>query len=293
MKLRGSDLAMAQITARWPGALDKFEDFAEECERVWFSFDTGLLVRTLVVFATGQSRFRTVGSIDVPMLEESWEKAKDGLRFAVNFLKSNAGIEDTSLLSSPLLVIPIAVLAVQKKFSFADEEERQLLHWLFVANATGHYSRGSSETILDTDLAVILRRGGGPEELTEIVRLQFGGVRFSASNFAGRTARNPLFQTVYLAVKHAGAKDWRSGLSLSLSHSGKYHRIQTHHVFPQGITKDLDPTKVNEIANFAFIGGGNNRSISAKPPEVYLPDIVKSRGPEALTSQGVPLDPEL
>ena len=31
MKLRGSDLAMAQITARWQGALDKFEEFADEC----------------------------------------------------------------------------------------------------------------------------------------------------------------------------------------------------------------------------------------------------------------------
>jgi hypothetical protein len=60
----------------------------------------------------------------------------------------------------PLLVIPIAVLAVNSRFRFNDDDERELLHWLFVANATGHYSRGSSETILDIDLATILRRGG-------------------------------------------------------------------------------------------------------------------------------------
>ena len=165
MKLRGSDLAMAQITARWPGALDKFEEFAEECEKVWFTFDPGLLVRTLVVFATGQSRFRTVTSISLPRMEDSWEKAKDGLRFAVNFLRANAGIEDESLLSSPLLVIPIAVLAVNNNFQFSEDDERQLLHWLFVANATGHYSRGSSESVLDVDLTTILRRKGGPREL--------------------------------------------------------------------------------------------------------------------------------
>ena len=293
MKLRGSDLAMAQITARWPGALDKFEEFAEECEKVWFTFDPGLLVRTLVVFATGQSRFRTVAGITVPSMEEAWGKAKDGLRFAINFLRANAGIEDESLLSSPLLVIPIAVLAIRSKFRFNDEEERELLHWLFVANATGHYSRGSSETILDVDLATILRRNGGPRELTDLVRQQFGQIRFSASHFAGRSARNPLFQTAYLAVKHAGAKDWRSGLALSLTHSGKYHYIQTHHIFPKAITKDFDGSEVNEIANLAFISGGNNRSISAKAPEVYLPDIVKTRGAEALTSQGIPLDREL
>ena len=293
MKLRGSDLAMAQITARWPGALDKFEDFAEECERVWFTFDPGLLVRTLVVFATGQSRFRIVAGISVPTMEQSWEKAKDGLRFALNFLRTNAGIEDESLLSSPLLVIPIAVLAVNKQFQFSDEDERQLLSWLFVANATGHYSKGSSETILDVDLTTILRRDGGPRELLELVKQQFGRIRFSAGDLAGRSWRNPLFQTTYLAVKHAGAKDWRSGLGISLTHSGKYHYIQTHHIFPKAVMKDYEPSEVNEIANLAFVSGGQNRSISSKTPDIYIPDIIAKRGVEALQAQGIPVDPQL
>ena len=293
MKLRGSDLAMAQITARWPGALDRFEEFAEECEKVWFTFDPGLLVRTLVVFATGQSRFRTVASISVPSMQDSWEKAKDGLRFAINFLRANAGVEDESLLSSPFLVIPIAVLAVKNRFEFSEDEERQLLHWLFVANATGHYSRGSSETVLDVDLTTILRRGGGARELLSIVQQQFGKIRFTAADFAGRGPRNPLFQTAYLAVKHAGAKDWRSGLAVSLTHSGKSHTIQAHHIFPKAVTKDYDVANVNEIANLAFISGGQNRAISAKSPAVYLPDIIRTRGHDALTAQGIPLDDSL
>jgi len=293
MKLRGSDLAMAQITARWPGALDKFEEFADECEKVWFSFDPGLLVRTLVVFATGQSRFRTVASISVPRMEDSWDKAKDGLRFAINFLRSNARIEDESLLSSPLLVIPIAVLGVNSKFQFSDDDERQLLHWLFVANATGHYSRGSSETVLDVDLTSILRRGGGGQELLSLVRQQFGRIRFTAADFDGRGQRNPLFQTAYLAIRQAGAKDWRSGLGISLTNSGRSHYIQTHHIFPKAITKEFDASNVNEIANLAFISGSQNRSLSSKAPDIYLPDIVRTRGLGALTAQGIPTDPEL
>jgi hypothetical protein len=293
MKLRGSDLAMAQITARWQGALDQFEEFAEECEKVWFTFDLGLLVRTLVVFATGQSRFRTVAGISVPTMETSWEKAKDGLRFAINFLRANAGIEDESLLSSPLLVIPIAVLAVKSDFRFSEDDERDLLHWLFVANATGHFTRGSSESILDVDLNIINRRDGGPKELLESVEQQFGRIRFSAADFAGRSSRNPLFQTAYLAIKHRGGKDWRSGLAISLTHSGRYHYIQTHHIFPKAITSAYESGEVNEIANLAFISGGNNRAISAKSPEVYFPDVVARRGPDALTAQGIPPEPEL
>jgi Protein of unknown function DUF262 len=270
MKLRGSDLAMAQITARWQGSLDKFEEFADECEKMWFSFDPGLLVRTLVVFATGQSRFRTVTSISVPTLQESWEKAKEGIRFAINFLRTNAGVEDESLLSSPLLIIPIAVLAVNQRFQLTKDDERTLLHWFFVANATGHYSRGSSETLLDVDLSTVMRRSGGPRELLNLVQQRFGRIRFSAADFAGRSTRNPLFQTAYLAIKHAGAKDWRSGLGLSLTHSGKYHYIQTHHIFPKALLQNYESSEINEIANLAFISGGQNRAISSKSPDVYL-----------------------
>ena len=116
------------------------------------------------------------------------------------------------------------------------------------------------------DLSTVLRRDGGPRELLDLVKQRYGRIRFSAADFAGRSPRNPLFQTAYLAVKHAGAKDWRSGLGLSLTHSGKYHYIQTHHIFPKALTQDYESSEVNEIANLAFISGGQNRAIGSKSP---------------------------
>jgi len=293
MKLRGSDLALAQITAKWQNSLELFETFAEECQKVWFTFDLGILVRTLVVFATEQSRFRTIGGITLPTLKQSWEKAQLGLRFAVNFLRTNAGIEDESLLSSPFLVIPIAVASVLKQQQFTGDDERQLLHWLFVANTTGHYSRGSSETVLDTDLNLLFRQEGDPNGLIGLVEKRAGRIRFSAADVAARGARNPLFLTVYLAAKRGGAKDWRTGLGLSLSHSGRGHYIESHHIFPKSAMTAHDQAEVNEIANLAFLGGGPNRTISNKTPDVYLPEIVEKRGVEALTAQAIPTDPEL
>lgn len=296
MKLRGSDLALAQITAKWQNSLELFEEFSDECEQNWwFTFDLGLLVRTLVVFATGQSRFRTVGGIPLERLQDSWERAKDGLRFAVNFIKTNAGIEDESLLSSPLLVIPIAVLGSLREEQLTAEEERDLLHWLYVANAFGHYSRGSSETILDADLSLLFRRNGTPAELLEIVKQQFGRIRFTAADLAGRNWRNPLYPTAYLALKKAGAQDWRSGLGLSLTHAGRAHYVQAHHIFPKSVMTRLgfEARDVSEIANLAFVSGSKNRSISTKTPDVYFPEIIERRGPDALTRQGIPTTPEL
>jgi len=293
VKLRGSDLALAQITARWPNSLKLLEAFQEECEEYWMTLDLGLLVRAMVVFASGQSRFEVVRNLSVKALQEGWEKAKKGLRFAINFLKTNADIEDESLLSSPLFFIAIAYFSQAKNEHLSNEDERGLLYWLYVANARGRYSRGSTESLLDADLATI-RRGGGPRELIETLRQQFGRLTIEPVDLVGRGAGSPLFSLVFLAMKQNGAKDWSTGLGLSLTHQGRAHYIQYHHVFPKSLLKSLYETReINEIANMAFVAGRTNRSISNKEPAAYLPRVIEERGTEALALQCVPTDPGL
>ncbi|MCK6457211.1 MAG: DUF262 domain-containing protein [Phycisphaerae bacterium] len=292
MKLRGSDLALAQITARWHDLLKLLEQFQDECEKKWFTFELGLLVRAMVVFASHQCRFRTVGSLSIEHLKQGWEEAKEGLRFAVNFLRSNAEIEDESMLSSPFLLIPIAVYSQLRKGKLTKVEERLLLFWLHVANARGRYS-GSSETALDADLNV-LYGGGAPSGLVDKLKLQFGRLYFEPADLEGRKARSPVFPLVFLALKEQGARDWHSGLGISLTHQGKLHFIQCHHIFPKALLQGrYTPKEINDIANMAFISGGTNRFLGKKDPAKYLPDIVQERGEDALTCQGEPLDRDL
>ncbi|MEK6286044.1 MAG: DUF262 domain-containing protein [Acidobacteriota bacterium] len=270
IKLRGSDLALAQITSRWQDSLKLFEQFQEECEEKWFTLDLGLLVRALVVFTTGQSRFKTVGTIPVQRLKAGWEEAKNGIRFAVSFLRANAGIEDESLLSSPVFIITIAFYAMHQHYQLTRSDEAELRRWLYVANARGHYS-GSSETTLDVDLNII-SRDGTTNDLLEVLRQQLGRFEIEPSDFKGRGQRSALFSTAYLALKARGAKDWRSRLGLSLTHQGRFDFIEHHHIFPKSLLRKAEYSKseINEIANMAFVSGGTNRSIASKPPEEYL-----------------------
>lgn len=293
VKLRGSDLALAQITARWPNSLKLLEEFQDECEERWMTLDLGLLVRAMVVFATNQSRFERVRNTPIAALKQGWEEAKHGLRFAINFLRTNADIEDESPLSSPLFFITIAYLSQRRGEHLSAEEGKKLLYWLYIANARGRYSRGSTETLLDADLAVI-RDGGTATELVETVRRQFGRLDFEPADFAGKGALSPLFSLVFLTLKAGGAKDWHTGLGLSLTHSGKYHYIQYHHIFPKSLLKELYETReINEIANMAFIAGRTNRKISNKEPVEYLPTIIRDTGEVALTAHGVPTNTDL
>lgn len=294
-KLRGSDLAMAQVTARWQNSLRLFERFGEELdEKTWFTLDPGLLLRTLVVFATGQSRFKTIQNITVPRMKDAWDRAKDGLEFAINFLRSNAGIEDESLLSSPMLILAVAYYGAKKNYQLTRGEQISLLRWIHGANVRGSFSRGSTETILDQYLNIITRTGS-VDELHRQLLQQVGRINVTAEDFVGRGIRSPLFATSYLALKAKGAKDWLSGLGLSLSHQGKQHTIEYHHIFPKSLLshEGVEKSQINEIANMAFISGKANRRITNKKPEDYIPTIIESQGKEALLSHCIPDDQAL
>jgi hypothetical protein len=231
--------------------------------------------------------------MSITKLKKGWEDAKEGLRFAINFLRTNADIEDESLLSSPLFFIAIAYFSYLKEQKLTKADERKLLYWLYVANARGRYSRGSTETILDADLST-LKKSANPDVLIETVRQQFGRLEYEPSDFIGRGAGSSLFSLVFLTLKSKKATDWRTGLGLSLTHQGRYHYIQYHHIFPKALLKGkYEKNEINEIANMAFVSGRMNREISAKEPYKYFPGIIETRGEEALSLQAIPLDSEL
>src|SRR6266550_612146 len=292
-KLRSSDLALAQITAKWRNSLKTFEAFQEQCAKAGFEFDLGLHLKNLVVFTTGQSRFLTVGNLRLKALQVGWTESCRGMEFALNFLKNNAEIDSPALLSSPFMLITLAYHGHRRDYTLSAEESRRLRYWVLVANAKGRYSRGSSETLLDQDLT-ILKTGGGAQELIDRLRQQVGRLDIAPEELEGRNQRSALFKTMFLAFRTAGAKDWRSNLAIALDHSGAQHRLQFHHIFPKAVLKSsYTGREADDIANLAFIGGKTNRAISDKPPVEYFPGLITKSGVSAFETQCILTDPAL
>lgn len=290
-KLRSSDLAMAQITAKWRDSLKVFEGVREEFKQNGFDIDTGIVVRNLVARITGQSRFFTVKEYAKEDFQQAWPDSVNGLQFAVNFLKNNTGIDSPALLTSPFILITIASYGLHKNSQLTREEALRLRYWTLVANTKGRYSRGSSESLLDQDLAAI-GQGKGIEHLIDLLRLQFGRLDIIPGDLEGRNQRSGVFRTMFMAFRDGGAKDWQSNLSISVSNHGKAHKLQFHHIFPKAVLRKFGyaAKETNDISNFAFIGGRTNRTISSKEPLKYLPEIIAKQGSEALDSQVIPSD---
>ena len=289
-QLRGSDLALAQITAKWRNSLKEFQKFQQDCKKKGFDLDLGSVhLRNLIAFATNQSRFRTIGSLSIENLKTGWKNSCDGMNFSLNFMKENVNLDSPALLASPYILIAIAYFGYRKNYSLSPDEEKDLRRWVLLANSKGHYSRGSSETFLDQDLD-ILNSNGGTSELTEHLKRQVGNLRITEEELKGRTQRSALFKTMFLAFRADGAKDWLSNLAIAINHSGTQHKLQFHHIFPRAVLKDKYTSReINDIANLCFISAKTNKWIGKKPPSVYFPEIIKTSGTKPLDVQCVPM----
>lgn len=292
-KLRSSDLALAQITAKWRNSLQIFQTFQEQCSKQGFDIELGVFLRNLIVFATGQSRFLTVASLRPDDLKTAWSESCEGFMFAMNFLKNNVGIDSPALLSSPFILLIVGFLGHKRDYQVTPSEASQLKYWILVANAKGRYSRGSSETIVDQDLAAL--RQGTVADLIDRLRSQVGRLDITADELEGRNQRSALFKTMFLAFRDAGARDWRSNLQIALDHSGAQHKLQFHHIFPKAVLarNKYSSREADDIANLSFIGGKTNRAISDKAPSDYLEQFIEKNGKAAFQAQCIPIDPHL
>jgi hypothetical protein len=294
-KLRGSDLAIAQLTSRWKGFMNELEDFATEfTNNEDFFHESGIMVRTLVAIVTGQAKYKTVNRFTLEEYQHGWEQAKTALRFAYNFIQSNARLENLRLLSSPLLIIPIAYYALHKREKLKDSEVNKLLLWLYVAHMKGRYSRGSTEGFLGIDINII-KNGGSLDDLLEQLKLQIRDFYVSDMEIKFKNRRSPYFSLLFLIAKQKGTKDWATGLVISEKTAGRKHAVQFHHIIPKSLLRELkiETRAINDIANLTFIGGRTNRQISNKMPEQYLEDILKERGEVIFDANHIPKDKSL
>ena len=296
VKLRSSDLALAQITAKWRNSLILFQEFQNQVhEERGLYFDLGFFIKNLVISATGQSKFKTLGSLQREELEAGWENAKRSITFALNFLNSNLKIDSLALLSSPFILHAIAYWGEFNKFKVSQKEAELMRRWALIANTKSSYS-SSAETKLDTDLLAI-RSGEGAAGLLEKLETQLGRLDISEAEIQGKSTNSGYFKAMFIAFREDGAKDWSSKLEISVKHRGNEDKLQFHHIFPKAFLRqnypELRRNQVNDISNLAFIGGRTNREISAKAPSDYLKKIIESKDVELLNLQAIPTEGEI
>ena len=175
-----------------------------------------------------------------------------------------------------------------------DQAERdKLLYWYVHSFLWGRYA-GSTESVMNQDLAAIEENEGALDRLVDQLRQNRGDLRIDPNDFTGWSRGARFYPLLYLLTRTWGAKDWGSGIELSKQMLGKHSSLQLHHIFPKGYLyrHGYPRPEVNALANFAFQTMETNLQISDCAPHEYFEEVAE-RFPGALESQWIPLDREL
>lgn len=287
--LKETDLALATLSARWPGVVGKLEEQVQWCrDHHYQALDMAFLVRCLAALATETTSPGSFATVEISKLESAWEAAKRGLHHAVALLRDEAEIDNSTLIPSANALVPLVYyLGKRKDVALAAEERNTLIYWLLVAFIHSRYS-ASAATVIAQDVAAL--RGGDPlGNLYRNLGLLQLRPEITPSSIAGKSSTSPFFLLGYLAARRNKARDWWFGVPVALSHDGSY-KLEYHHIHPRARLKDTyGKADINDLANLAFISDKANRKISARPPAIYFEELDL----EDLERHLVPSDPVL
>lgn len=292
-RLREAELALAKLALRLPGAItEQFEEAMDEYEGKFdYALDARFLIRALIVLGTRQSRFRYISEFwERPASEllATWKSTRRAVDAAVNFARKNARFDTSEWLPSANALIPLVVYF--DRFQRIAPDTDDLLRWFYVASLRGRYS-GSSETAMDEDIKAAL----GDRPIEELMKTATGGLSTTVSpeefDDAGRL--NPLFSLTYAVARKRAAKDWFTGIPIGKDVVGTAQKVEFHHIFAKAVLRGKASRKDrDEIANLAFLSAKPNKTISARPPGEYLPEIA-GKHVDRLEAQCIPMNPEL
>ncbi|MGQ0838160.1 GmrSD restriction endonuclease domain-containing protein [Actinokineospora sp.] len=294
--LKTSDLALATLSARWPGVLAKLEiEAAHWAVRGYGHVDVTFLTRALTGAVLGRglsawSHSRLVAASDEE-LERGWTTVRRGLRHLVPLLQNNLGVSHSKLLPSMVVLLPLIVLLGERADEKLDTMDANgILYWFLVATTRNRYS-GSTDTRLGQDIPAA-RTGDPVRQLLSNLGVIGAGLAVTPQDLVGRSVGSPFFFLSFLTAKEAGARDWWGGIGLSAAAEGS-QTLEYHHIHPQATLKNhaarYSKAEINDLANLAFISGKANRKISHRSPSHYFPTL----GDDELAAHLIPLGDSL
>ena len=137
--LKTVDLALATLSAEWPGVVGKIDAEIARWSKDWPKIDAAFLVRALAAIATETATLPRLRGVGEATLEDAWERVRFGVEHLLQLLKENAAIGSSALIPSMNALIPLVVLLGVRKGEKL-EDPKAVIYWLLGAFVTARYA---------------------------------------------------------------------------------------------------------------------------------------------------------
>ncbi len=293
-KLSKGDLALARVCAGWPDARSEMQARLRHWTRSGFDFRLELLLRCITTILTGEAMFSALADVETENFRDGLKRAETAIDKLLNMIGSRLGLDHDRVLGSRYSFPLMARYLELRSGKITDPKERdKLLYWYVHTFMWGRYS-GSTESILNRDLAHLETAEGALDRLIAELRHHRGDLRLTSQDFTGWSMASRFYPVLYMLTRVWHARDWKNGDELSSYLLGRYARLHLHHIFPKDKLYKVGYSRqdVNALANFTFLTEETNIYVSNRDPSDYFAEFVQ-KDASAVASHWIPMEPKL
>lgn len=293
-KLSKGDLALAKICAEWPEARDEMKLRLTKWRNAGYNFRLEWLLRCVNTIVTGEALFSALADVEPEQVRDGMNRAEASVDTLLNVISSRLGLDHDRVLGSRYSFPLMARYLDQRNGKFLNYQERdKMLYWYVHSFLWGRYA-GSTETVLNQDLALIDDIDGGLDRLIGQLRQNRGDLQIQPNDFRAWSRGARFYPLLYMLTRALHARDWGTGVELRNELLGRLTSLQVHHIFPKALLyrHEYSRADVNALANFTFLTQDTNLQLSDRDPVAYFEEV-EERQPGALASHWIPMERQL
>lgn len=275
---QGVPLNTMQLLSAWTWSEEfqlqaQYDELTEELDDFGFSSaqtDENLLLRCTSAILTGSPRPESIVEIPGESVRKRFDEVVNGVKGALDFLRTNLHIERIDNLPFQTLLVPLSTffaVSGNKQIVVTDEQRKTLVRWFWRASFSKRYSSGVIRNLEEDIRAMLQLRGGQASNLggfqTSVSEGFFLENTFSLSSVNTKTFILLLAQSVPLS--------FISGSPVNLQDKLKeYNKAEFHHLTPRAFLKGKQiKFSPNVLANFAFVSRAENKKLGGGAPSQY------------------------
>jgi hypothetical protein len=296
MRVKMPQLILALLTAktRRESAGSFREEVSQISKKLMWDVNEGVLMRSYMAIATGETNFRKAKEeLEKMRAEEALRQLKragDALKYACsNILEEELNIKSEKYLKSQYFLVTLSYYVHKRDYAITPAEIEQIRRWFILASFSKRYT-GRLESDLKEDIDS-LYNGKGFDSLE-------GGLTVKEINRSHLDTTYDEEHQIALLMLLKDSYDLSREL-VKLCNLGK-EELHIHHIFPKNVLikvygreskiMDMDiEAAFDHVANISFISKRTNERISDKRPDEYLKELDKS----TIKTHYVPIDPDL
>ncbi|MGJ0506172.1 MAG: GmrSD restriction endonuclease domain-containing protein [Methylocystis sp.] len=276
---QGVELDTLQLLSAWTWSeefqlQDQFLELSDDLGPFGFEevgADSNLLLRCCSAILKQDASPQALMSMNGADVRSSFEEVVNGVKYSVDYLRSNFCVETLNNLPFPTLLVPLSVFFAvpgNKEAPITDAQRSKINRWFWRACFSRRYSSAVLRNLnADIEQMMALRR----DRDSTLGEFQVTiSPDFFVENAFGLNNVNT--KTFILMLAGCSPRSFISGAAVNLAETLKAaNRTEYHHMMPRAFLKESKQNRWNDsvLANMCFLSRADNRELGGTAPSAY------------------------